>query len=103
MDWETYRVWTRTTAVYPEDREEDYLMIGLANEVGELLGKHKKKIRGDYVNFADKLDELGDVCWYLARLFDHYGVSHTEVLHRNFVKLTDRQNRGVIHGEGDKR
>ena len=103
MDWETYRVWTRTTAVYPEDREEDYLMMGLANEVGELLGKHKKEIRGDYVNFTDKLDELGDVCWYLARLVDHYGLTHQEVLHRNFVKLTDRKNRGVIKGSGDKR
>ena len=103
MDWETYRVWTRTTAVYPEDREEDYLMMGLANEVGELLGKHKKEIRGDYVNFTDKIDELGDICWYLARLVDHYGLTHQEVLNRNFVKLTDRKKRGVIHGEGDKR
>ena len=103
MDWETYREWTRTTAEYPEERELEYLLMGLANEVGELLGKHKKEIRGDYVNFTDKLDELGDICWYLARLFDHYGVSHTEVLHRNFVKLTGRKDRGVIHGEGDKR
>ena len=103
MDWETYRVWTRTTAVYPEDREEDYLMMGLANEVGELLGKHKKEIRGDYVSFTDKIDELGDICWYLARLVDHYGLTHQEVLNRNFIKLTDRKNRGVIHGKGDKR
>ena len=103
MDWETYKKWTRTMAVYPEEREEDYLMMGLANEVGELLGKHKKEIRGDYVNFTDKLDELGDVCWYLARLFDHYEVSAMEVLHRNFVKLTDRKSRGVIKGSGDKR
>ena len=90
-------------AEYPEEREEEYLLFGLANEVGELLGKHKKEIRGDYVNFKDKLDELGDVCWYLARLFDHYGLSQMEVLHRNFVKLTDRKSRGVIKGDGDNR
>ena len=103
MDWETYREWTRTTAEYPEEREEDYLMIGLASEAGELLGKHKKEIRGDYVNLTDKIDELGDICWYLARLIDHYGLTHQEVLNRNFTKLTDRKNRGVIKGSGDKR
>jgi len=41
MDWETYREWTRTTAVYPKEKEEEYLMIGLANEVGEVLGNKK--------------------------------------------------------------
>ena len=103
MDWETYREWTRTTVQYPTDRAEEYLMIGLANEVGELLGKYKKEIRGDHVSLMDKEDELGDVCWYLARLIDHYGLFHQEVLNRNFVKLTDRKNRGVIKGSGDKR
>jgi NTP pyrophosphatase (non-canonical NTP hydrolase) len=103
MDWETYREWTRTTVAYPKEKEEEYLMVGLANEVGELLGKYKKEIRGDGEKFQDKIDELGDVCWYIARLMDHYGLSHQEVLHRNFSKLVDRQNRGVIKGDGDKR
>ena len=103
MDWETYREWTRTTVTYPKEKEEEYLMVGLANEVGELLGKYKKEIRGDGEKFEEKIDELGDVCWYLARLVDHYELTHQEVLHRNFLKLVDRQNRGVIKGDGDKR
>ena len=103
MDWATYQEWTKTTAVYPEEKEEEYLMLGLASEVGELLGKFKKEIRGDVKKFGEKLDELGDVCWYLARLMDHYGLSHQEVLHRNFVKLTDRKARDKIKGSGDKR
>ena len=103
MDWETYREWTRTTVAYPKEKEEEYLMVGLANEVGELLGKYKKEIRGDGEKLDDKLDELGDVCWYIARLMDHYNWTHQEVLHRNFTKLVDRQNRGVIKGDGDKR
>ena len=45
MDFETYKEWTRTTAVYPKEKEEEYLMIGLANEVGEVLGKYKKQVR----------------------------------------------------------
>ena len=103
MDWATYQEWTKTTAVYPEEKEEEYLMLGLASEVGELLGKFKKEIRGDVKKFGEKLDELGDVCWYLARLMDHYDLRHQEVLHRNFVKLTDRKARDKIKGSGDKR
>ena len=103
MDWATYQEWTKTTAVYPEEKEEEYLMVGLANEVGELLGKYKKEIRGDGEKLEDKKDELGDVCWYIARLMDHYNWTHQEVLHRNFVKLADRQIRGKIKGDGDKR
>jgi len=78
-------------------------MLGLASEVGELLGKFKKEIRGDGKKLTDKLDELGDVCWYLARLMDHYDLTHQEVLHRNFTKLADRKARDVLKGEGDKR
>jgi len=103
MDWATYQDWTKSTAVYPEEKEEEYLMVGLANEVGELLGKYKKEIRGDGEKLDDKLDELGDVCWYIARLFDHYGVTHQQILHNNTVKLIDRQIRGKIKGDGDKR
>ena len=103
MDWATYQDWTKTTAVYPEEKEEEYLMVGLANEVGELLGKYKKEIRGDGEKLDDKLDELGDVCWYIARLFDHYGVTHQQILHNNTVKLIDRQIRGKLKGDGDKR
>ena len=103
MDWDTYREWTRTTAEYPEDREEEYLMIGLANEVGELLGKYKKQIRGDGDKYKEIRAELGDVLWYLARMFDHYELMLNEILHENFLKLTDRKNRGVIKGDGDSR
>jgi len=103
MDWETYREWTRTTAQYPKDKEEEYLLIGLANEVGEVLGKYKKQIRGDGDKYKEIRDELGDVCWYLARIFDMYDMRLIEVLHENFLKLTDRKNRGVIKGDGDTR
>ena len=125
MDFETYREWTRETAVYPKDIEEQYLVMGLANEVGEflgkckkelrgdgvtledkvgeLLGKFKKEIRGDGAKYGDKIQELGDVFWYMARLVDHYGLSHQEILATNFKKLEDRKKRGVIKGDGDNR
>ena len=103
MDFETYKKWTRSTAIYPKDREEEYLMIGLANEVGEVLGKYKKQVRGDGDKYKEIRGELGDVCWYLARLFDMYDVKLVEVLHENYIKLEDRKARGVIKGDGDNR
>ena len=113
MDFETYKEWTRETAVYPVgkttvngteiDLEEQYLVMGLANEVGEFLGKCKKQMRGDGVTMDDKVGELGDIFWYLARLVDHYDLTHQEILQSNFEKLMDRKERGVIKGDGDNR
>ena len=103
MDFETYKIWTRSTAVYPKDREEEYLLIGLANEVGEVLGKYKKQVRGDGSKYKEIREELGDVMWYMARIFDMYDMKLIEVLHENYVKLTDRKKRGVIKGDGDRR
>ena len=107
-EWEaTYTEFTRDTALYPKDVEMEYLMIGLANEVGEVLGKYKKHLRGDMMvlqDFRDGLiDELGDVMWYFARICDTLDVKIYEVMARNIDKLTDRLDRDVIKGEGDKR
>ena len=44
-------------------------LLGLAGEVGELLGEHKKWIRdGDsYRLFPERVrEELGDLLWYLS-------------------------------------
>ena len=49
------------------------------------------------------IDELGDVMWYFARICDTLDVKMYEVMERNIVKLTDRLDRDVIKGEGDKR
>jgi len=45
--------------------------LGLASELGEVLGVFAKLERGDPANWQDRLSaELGDVAWYLARLTD---------------------------------
>ena len=93
MDFETYKEWTRETAVYPKELEEEYLMIGLANEVGEVLGKYKKQLRGDGDKYKEIRSELGDVMWYIARLFDMYDITMVEALHENYLKLMDRKER----------
>ena len=108
VGWEaTYREFTRDTAQYPKDVEMEYLMIGLANEVGEVLGKYKKHLRGDMMaleDFRSKLiDELGDVLWYITRILDTLDVGMYEVMKRNVEKLSKRMIENTIKGDGDNR
>lgn len=86
-----------------------YAAVGLANEVGEALGKIKKAIRGDGpLDGVGTLSETGDSLWYLARLARHAAPDVGDraisvAAHDNVVKLRDRANRGVLKGNGDNR
>jgi NTP pyrophosphatase (non-canonical NTP hydrolase) len=108
LGWEeTYKQFTRDTAQYPKDVEMEYLMIGLANEVGEVLGKFKKHLRGDMMVVQDFNDalvaEMGDVLWYYARILDVLDVSFYDVMVNNIDKLNSRMMRDKIKGDGDDR
>jgi NTP pyrophosphatase (non-canonical NTP hydrolase) len=85
-----------------------YLTMGLASEAGEVVGKIKKALRDcdgciDEARSVAVADELGDVLWYVARLADELGWDLNQVARNNIKKLTDRKQRGVIQGDGDKR
>lgn len=67
--YQDYLEFTRTTAIYPKDIECDYLILGLISELVELVGN-------PLVNEL-KFKELGDCCWYLFRLVDHFGSNLT--------------------------
>jgi len=109
MNFNEYSQAAELTAVYPKEKELEYLTLGLVNEAGEVAGKVKKYLRGDYDLTPETRkiisDELGDVCWYLSRLAvvmrgsDGYETIHEE----NVDKLLSRMERGVIRGDGDER
>ena len=106
LGWEnTYKQVTRDTAQYPKEREMEYLMIGLANEVGELLGKYKKMVRGDETKqtYDGWIGELGDIMWYFVRICGVLDVSLYEVMVQNTNKLMHRLKEGTIKGDGDDR
>jgi len=103
-----YQKWTRTTAVYPKNKELEYLLLGLCSETGEICGKVKKIIRdkGSIFSKEDKIgigDEISDVLWYIARLADHFECKLVDILEQNIEKLESRKKRGKISGSGDKR
>ena len=100
---------TYTTRVY-DLRDGSYVekILGLVGEAGELADKYKKVIRdkGSQIGPSDHdalVKELGDVLWYVATLARYLGVSLDDVASQNVEKLTDRQSRSLIHGEGDDR
>lgn len=68
MPIDEYIRWTDTTAVYPKEREQEYLRLGLLSEVGEVAGVLKRRVRDGEVAPEKLLAEVGDLLWYMARL-----------------------------------
>jgi len=91
----------------PECDNLNYLVLGLASEAGEVAGKQKKLIRGDYTSefqFEQAiLPELGDCLWYISNIADRFGVSLEYLMRQNIQKLQARQQNGTIKGNGDER
>lgn len=103
-DFDAYQDFTDSTAIYPKDKELEYLMMGLVSEVGEMAGKVKKEIRdGKIFEQEDFTKELGDVLWYVARLAAYNDACLSWVAEANVKKLSSRMERGVIGGSGDER
>lgn len=106
MDMDEFQKECLATAVYPIDKGVVYCSMGLANEAGEVLGKVKKYIRGDYGVAEMKtktVAELGDVLWYAAVLAEELGVPLSHVAQRVVNKLEARQIMGTLKGDGDNR
>lgn len=85
-----------------------YSILGLVNEAGEVAGKLKKIVRDNncVLGMPEKENlaaELGDVNWYNARVASELGLDLKLIISENQIKLTSRQERGMLKGSGDKR
>ena len=99
-----YQEQAAKTAVYPYDQAMNYLVAGLAGEVGELASIFAKYWRGDGdLNHDHAKAELGDVLWFVAMLTEWLDTDLSEVAQNNLNKLADRANRGKLTGNGDNR
>ena len=99
-----YQEQAKATAVYPEDKAREYLVAGLAGEVGELASLFAKHWRGDGDFNRDHVAaELGDVLWFVAMLADDICCNLSDVAANNLDKLADRAERGKLKGNGDNR
>lgn len=80
-------------------------VLGLCEESGEVAGKVKKYLRGDYdtINKEQIEKELGDILWYVSELSSILDISLYDVATKNLEKLESRRLRGKIRGNGDLR
>lgn len=68
-------------------------LLGLAGEVGEILGEHKKWLRDgeSYKLFPERVkEELGDLLWYLSNVATKHGLTLEEVADFNLSKTGRR-------------
>lgn len=103
MDMSEYQDVASDTAIYPPEHEIIYPALGLAAEAGEVANKVKKILRDKNFDRNGIADELGDCLWYIAALCRDLNIEMSEVAKGNLKKLKDRQDRGTLKGNGDKR
>lgn len=108
MQANTYQERTMDTAIYPgagtgNDQEITYLALGLNGEAGEVADKIKKHLRDGKLDIGGLIYELGDVCWYVARLSEAFGYEFEDVLEINYQKLQKRKAANTLQGSGDVR
>lgn len=108
MQANDYQKRSGDTAVYPgagtgNNDELTYLALGLTSEAGEVASNIKKLMRDGKYDPGNLAYELGDVCWYIARLAWAVGYDLTDIFKINNAKLTKRKEAGTIKGSGDSR
>ena len=97
------------TAIFPKQKDLEYLTLGLVGESGEIANKAKKLLRdgADREEFHAKLNaighEIGDVMWYCAMLAKEVDMNLGRIMEDNLDKLADRKARNRLQGDGDNR
>ena len=87
----------------PTSRNRGYMAAEIASEGGEIIGKYAKFIRDGVWDVELVKKEIGDVLWGCAGLATVMGLSLELIAEGNITKLKDRQQRGVLQGNGDTR
>lgn len=85
--------WPASKAFESDQRNLMIPLLGLASEVGELLGEHKKWLRDgeSYRLFPDRVkEELGDLLWYVSNVATKHGFSLEDVAQFNLHKTRSR-------------
>ena len=100
MDFNEYQRLANQTDQQPETGSSEFdprsffvPLLGLAGEVGELLGEHKKRLRDgeSYESFPDRVkEELGDLLWYLSNVATKHNLMLEDVARYNLVKTQRR-------------
>lgn len=117
-----FKEYSKDAQKFAKYENNDYPFLALSEEVGEVMGKLAKYVRKERCSLStaiyeanggsgvqdkqlrsDLKKELGDVLWQLNACCVELGFTLESVANLNINKLSDRDFRGVIVGEGDNR
>ena len=106
LTFNNYQKSARETAIYKDGIF--YPVLGLCGESGEVADKIKKIYRDNNGiisedNKEQLVKEMGDVLWYLANMATDLNMTLEDVARKNLEKIQIRQQKNLIHGEGDNR
>lgn len=72
-----------------------HMAVGISGEAGELLDSVKKHtIYGKSLDFANIVEELGDLEFYMEGLRQHLGITREATIQANVAKLGSRYAAG---------
>lgn len=97
MEFNTYQKLAQNTAGFQEKNEERLVcaVLAMAGEVGELANHIKKGIwHAHGVDPEFVLEELGDICWYIAETATSMNIHLDNVAEFNIDKLKQRYPQG---------
>lgn len=78
-------------------------VIGLSEEVGEILNLIKHKYwGGEEIEKIEMAKEIGDVLWYLSALASSFSINIGAVAELNVMKLEKRFSEGIFKEEASK-
>lgn len=107
--WDEYQKWVNSKVKKDFGSFPEALgcqLLGLAGEAGELCDLVKKKyFHGKEVSRERIVKEFGDALFYLSSAADLMGISLTEIVQANIIKLNARYPKGFdparAHGPGE--
>lgn len=89
------------------EEKKNHALLGMASEVGEILGIYQKRYQGHTVDRAHIKKEIGDELWFIAELCTALDIDLDDVMQVNINKLYARypngfeENRSIHRREGD--
>lgn len=104
-----YQLLAQRTSAGASSSKIENGILGLCGETGEIADVYKKYLyQGHEFDREHMVEELGDVCWYVAELAAGLGVPLEDVLERNIAKLRRRYPDGFdaersLHREGERK
>ena len=100
-----YQKLVKDTAKLDYNKKEDEIVnwgLGVAGEVGDLVGCIKKTIYHKNDQASGIRENVGDTMWYLAMICNYYGWNFEEVLSENIDKLKRRYSKGFNEREASR-